>query len=235
MFKYIYETRYSDYRDFDTIKKSSLLEIIQEAAIRNSEESGYGVNALRNMNRAWILQGIDVKFEKNAATHIPIDAYTAVKSLKGVLSERGTILMQNGEVIAKSIANWCLLDTKRMRLAKVPVEMTNSYEHCDFDGDSFFTYERPEIIEDAPALYKVRVSNKELDTNKHLNNQKGAELLMDALPFDFEIKELSLIYPNPAYLGEELDVCVAEIENGYYIHLKNKDGKVCVAGTFECK
>lgn len=64
MYKYSYEPRYSDYKDFDTIKISSLLEIIQEAAIRNSEESGFGVNALRNMNRAWLLQGIDVRFEK---------------------------------------------------------------------------------------------------------------------------------------------------------------------------
>ena len=52
---------------------------------------------------------------------------------------------------------------------------------------------------------------------------------------DFKIKEISLIYPNSAYLGEELDVCVKKIESGYYVHLKNKDGKVCVAGTFESK
>ncbi len=233
MFKYTYETHYSDFRDFDTIKKSSLLEIIQEVAIRNSEESGFGVNALRNMNRAWLLQGIDVSFEKNAATHIPIEAYTAVKSLKGVLSDRGSVLMQNGEVIAKSIANWCLLDTERGRLARIPKEMTEAYEYYDFDDDSFFAYVRPELIEDAPHMYTIRVCNKELDTNKHLNNQKGAELLMDALPFDFEIKNMKIYYPNPAYLGQELSVCVKEIENGFYVHLKNDENTICVAGTFE--
>ena len=233
MFKYNYEIRYSDYKDFDTIKKSSLLEIIQEAAIRDSEKNGFGVNALRNMNRAWLLQGVDVRFEKNALTDAPIEARTAVKSLKGVLSERGTVLMQNGEVIAKSIANWCLLDTERGRLARIPMEMTDAYEHCDFDGDGFFTYDRPEIIEDAPHMYTIRVCNKELDTNKHLNNQKGAELLMDALPYDFEVGSMKIHYPNPAYLGQELSVCVKERENGYYVHLKNSEGRICVAGTFE--
>ncbi|MBQ3022990.1 MAG: hypothetical protein IJD91_06725 [Clostridia bacterium] len=233
MYKYLYDIRYSNFKDFDNVKVSTVLDAIQEVAIRNSEYAGFGINKLRKMDRAWLLQGMNVCFEKGIKTSFPIEAYTAVKSLKGVVSERGCIIMQNGETVAKSIANWCLLDTKRMRLAKVPEEMTNAYEHCDFDNDTFFIYERPEIIEDASALYKVRVSNKELDTNMHLNNQKGAELLMDALPFDFEIKKISLIYPNPAYLGEELDVCVAEIENGYYVHLKNQDGKICVAGTFE--
>jgi len=235
MFKYVYDIQYCDYKDFENVKVSTILNAIQEVAIRNSEYSGFGIAKLREMDRAWLLQGINVHFEKSIKTSSPIEVYTAVKSLHGVLSERGSVIKQDGEVVAKSIANWCLLDTKRMRLAKVPEEMTNAYEQCEFDGDSFFTYERPEIIEDVPSQYKVRVSNKELDTNKHLNNQKGAELLMDALPFDFEIKEISLIYPNPAYLGEELDVCVKEIENGYYVHLKNQENKVCVAGTFESR
>lgn len=232
MFKYIYDIQYCDYKDFDNVKVSTILNIIQEVAIRNSEYAGFGITKLREMNRAWLLQGINVRFEKSAETSSPIEAYTAVKSLHGVLSERGSIIKQEGVVLAKSIANWCLLDTNKMRLARVPEEMTNSYECCDFDGDEFFTYERPEICEDAPSLYKVRVFNKELDTNNHLNNQKGAELLMDALPFDFDIRDIKIIYPNPAYLGEELDVCVKETENGYYVHLKNADGKICVAGTF---
>ncbi len=235
MFKYIYDIRYCDYKDFENVKTSTILDAIQEVAIRNSEYAGFGVDKLREMDRAWLLQGMNVHFEKNIKTSASLEVYTAVKSLKGVLSERGTVIKQGGEIVAKSIANWCLLDTKRMRLAKVPEEMTNSYLHYDFNGDEFFTYKRPEIIEDTPSQYKVRVSNKELDTNKHLNNQKGAELLMDALPFDFEIKEISLIYPNSAYLGEELDVCVTEFENGYYVHLKNQENKVCVAGTFECR
>ncbi len=233
MYKYLYDIRYSDFKDFDTVKVSTILNAIQEVAIRNSEFAGFGIETLRNMNRAWLLQGMNVRFKKSVKTSSPIEAYTAVKSLRGVVSERGCVIKQNNETVAESIANWCLLDTERMRLAKVPKEMTDDYEHYDFEGDEFFTYQRPEIIEDVPCSYKVRVSNKELDTNKHLNNQKGAELLMDALPFDFEIKEISLIYPNSAYLGEELDVCITEIDNGYYIHLKNQDGKVCVAGTFK--
>ncbi len=234
MFRYDYNIRYSDYRDFETVKTSTILEVIQEVAILNSASCGFGIDTLRSMNRAWLLQGINVRIENSVSTNYPLVANTAVKSLKGVLSERGCIIEQNGKPVAKSIANWCLLDTERMRLARIPKEMTDSYEHYDF-GDEFFNYVRPEIIEDAHEIYKIRVSNKELDTNKHLNNQKGAELLMDAIPFDFEIKDIKLFYPNPAYLGEELSVCVKEVDNGYYVHLKNTDGAVCVAGTFENK
>lgn len=232
MYSYDYNIRYSDYKDFETVKTSALLEVIQEIAILNSASCGFGVDNLRNMNRAWLLQGINVRIENPVSTHYPLVANTAVKSLKGVLSERGTIIEQNGKTVAKSIANWCLLETNRMRLARIPKEMTDSYEYYDF-GDEFFTYVRPDVIENAPEKYKIRVSNKELDTNKHLNNQKGAELLMDALPFEFELRNIKIHYPNPAYLGEELSVCVKEIEKGYYVHLKNSENVICVAGTFE--
>lgn len=233
MFNYTYDIRYCDYKNFDTIKPSTLLDAIQEVSIRNCEYAGYGIDVLRKMNRAWLLQGINVRFEKKVTPHAPVEAYTAVKSLKGVLSERGCILKQNGQTVAKSISNWCLLDTEKMRLSRIPKEMLDAYEYYNFENDEFFTYQRPEIIEDAQAKYTIRVSNKELDTNRHLNNQKGAELLMDALPFDFGIKNISLFYPNPAYLGEELSVCVKELQKGYYVHLKNADNNVCVAGKFE--
>ena len=33
-------------------------------------------------------------------------------------------------------------------------------------------------------------------------------------------------------LGDELGICVEEIENGYYVHLQSMDGEICVAGEF---
>ena len=232
MHKYIYDIRYCDYKDFDTVKTSTVLDAVQEAAIRNSEQCGFGIEVLREKNVAWLLQGINLSFEKQVSTHFSLEVFTAVKNMRGVLSERGCTISQNGENVAKSIANWCLFNTQKKRLVRIPAEMIKSYDCYDF-GDDFFTYVRPEICEDAQEKYTIRVANKEIDTNKHLNNQKGAELLMDALPFDFEIKNIKIFYPNQAYLGEELSVCVKEIENGYYVHLKNKENNICVVGTFE--
>ena len=105
MYKYVYDIRYSDYKDFDTVKVSTVLNAIQEVAIRNSEYAGFGIDKLREMDRAWLLQGMNIRFEKSVKASSELEAYTAVKSLHGVLSERGTIIKQNGEIVAKSITN----------------------------------------------------------------------------------------------------------------------------------
>lgn len=231
MYEFEHKLRYSDYKDFDTVKVSTALELIQEAAIQDSDQFGFSIEKLREMNLAWLLLGYNVHFEKPISTKYPITTFTAVKNMKAATSVRGAKLLQNGEVIGKSIANWFMFDTIKMRPGKIPEEMLNCYGLYDF-GDDFFDYKKPEILEIENPAYTIRISNKDIDTNRHLNNEKGAELLMDALPFDFFFTDMSIIYKNQAHLGDILGVCVKELENGYYVHLETENKDVCVAATF---
>ena len=232
MFTYTYETRYGDFKDFENLKKGALLDIVQDISTKEADFCGYGVEQLREMNLAWLMQGINVCFEKPAKILKPIVVETAVQGIKGVISERGCILKQDGEVVAKTIANWFTFNTEKMRVCKIPEEIHNCYTLHNFN-DIFFTYKKPEILNNVDVAYKIRVSNKDIDTNKHLNNQKGAELLMDALPFEYDFKNLRILYKKSAFLGDELEVCVQKNENGYYVHLQTTDKQVCVVGEFE--
>lgn len=232
MYTFKYETRYGDYKDFDTVKIGSVLDMIQDVSTRDSARCGYDMNRLKEMKMAWLLQGINVHFEKPVKTNLPVEVYTAVKSLKGATSARGCFIKQNGTVVAKSIANWFLFDTEKMRIGRIPVEMVDAYEFYNFEDD-FFEYKKALTFEIENPEYIVRISNKEIDTNMHLNNQKGAELLMDALPFDFYFNHLNLIYKKSAYLGDELEVCMKKLDNGFYVHMQTKEKETCVAGTFE--
>lgn len=231
MFKYNYELRYGDYKDFDTVKPSAILDIVQDIAIRHSESCGFGLNKMREIGNAWLIQGIKLHFERPVKPNEKITAYTAIKNMHAATSERGCIIEQNGETVAKTVANWFLIDCNKLRPCRVPKEISEAYTTHDF-GDDFFEFIKPEL-QDAECINIIRVSNKEIDTNKHLNNQKSAELLMDALPFDFFFTDAVIFYKRAAYLGEELELCVKPIENGYYVHLQTKEKEICVAGTFK--
>ena len=231
MFGHTYETRYGDYKNFDEIKKSALLDIVQDVAIKHSQSLGYGLLALRDMELAWFLQGIKVRFEKPVSILHPVTVHTAVKDMRGFISDRGCILTQNGVVVGKTVASWFLIDTQTMKLRRIPEDMTLAYGAHDFN-DPFFSYKKIVSCE-APVVGSIKISNKDIDTNKHLNNQKGAELLMDALPYDFSFTDMNVLYKASTYLGDELEVCRKEIENGYYVHMQTKDKKICVMATFE--
>lgn len=232
MFTLEYETRYGDYKDFYTVKPSSVLDIIQDISTKDSARCGYDMDTLKSMNIAWLMQGINVQFVKPVRTHLPLEVSTAVKTLKGATSERGCFIKQNGETVAKSVANWFIFNTEKMRIGRITPEMTRAYEFYEFE-DEFFEYKKAPVLEIEKPEYRVRIANKEIDTNMHLNNQKGAELLMDALPFDFCFNNIKMIYKKQAHLGDELEVCRKEIPGGYYVHMQTKEKEICVAGTFE--
>ena len=193
MFTHTYETRYGDYKDFDTIKTGAVLDFVQDISIKDSERSGFGIHALNEMNLAWLMQGINVEFKKPVKTLLPIEVSTAVKTLKGVTSERGCIIRQNGAIVAKTVANWFLFNMEKMRISKVLPEMQSAYEFYEFD-DEFFIYKKLKTMEIDDYSYSIKVSNQDIDTNMHLNNQKGADLLMDALPFDYNFNYMNVLY-----------------------------------------
>lgn len=231
MFKFEYEPHYSDYRNFDFIKVSTALDLIQEAAVRDSESAGYSVRKLSDMNLAWLLFGYNLHFEKPILTKYPLTAFTAVKKVRASISERGTILYQNNIPVAKSIASWFMFNTAKMRPERIPDEILESYGQYDF-GDDFFDYKKVQLLSPEGPDYTVTVSNKDIDTNRHLNNVKGAEILTDALPFDFFFTDMNVVYKKQSRLHDKLGVFKKELENGFYVHLENEQNEVCVAGTF---
>ncbi len=231
MFSFKYETRYGDYKDYDNIKPGSIMDMVQDISTRASAACGYDIKKMRELKLAWLLQGVKVRFEKHIRPDFPIEIFTAVKPSNGVTSERGCFIKQNGEIVGKTVSNWFIFNAERQRPTRIPKDMLDAYEIYDFNDD-FFNYEKLKTYDIDEISYSLRISNKEIDTNMHLNNQKGAELLMDALPFDFYFNEMNVFYKKPAFLGDELDVCVNKLENGYYVHLQTKEKELCVAGTF---
>ena len=121
-----YETRYGDFKTPDTIKPSTILDIVQDIATRHSSECGYGMHRLKEMGIAWLMQGIKLHFDAPVKTMTLITANTAVKNMKGVISERGTILEQNGVAVAKTVAAWFMFDTNKMRPCRIPVHRLSS-------------------------------------------------------------------------------------------------------------
>ena len=230
MFSHQYFIRYGDYLDMETVKPASLLDMVQDISTLHSDACGYDMYTLHEKNLCWILQGLKLRLEQPVSVSKPVEIFTAVKNMKGVTSERGCILRQDGVTVAKTIANWVLFDSAAGKLCRIPKDMGEAYGFHDFEDD-FFSYGKPATAETSP-LWTLRVSRREIDTNNHLNNQKSAEILMDALPEGFRFKDLALYYKKSAYEGDVLTLCRAEIENGWYVELKTEDGELCVAGRF---
>ncbi len=224
MTEFLYETRYGDFKDFDNVKTATLLDIVQDISIKASEEAGYGIHVLHDRGLAWLMSGITVKILNTVDTRVPVLAKTAVQKMGGVTSNRGCILSQNGKVVAKSIANWFLMDIVEGRLTRISKEMLDAYPPHDF-GDEFFNYKKPHFPQFTGEGEKVKVCNRDIDTNSHLNNVKAVEIMLDALPMGFEFNTLDILYKRESYLGDTLSRRVVCEDNGYWVELSAADGE----------
>lgn len=228
MFEFLYETRYGDFKDFDNIKTATLLDIVQDISIKASEDAGYGIYNLHDKGLAWLMSGIKFKILKRVDTKNPILAKTGVHKMGGVTSNRGCILMQNGEVVAKSIANWFLMDIVDGKLAKIPREMLDAYPVHNFN-DEFFLYKKPKFPEFSGEGESVKVCNRDIDTNCHLNNVKALEIMSDGISADFEFNTIEVLYKRESYLGDALTREVIKGDNGYFVALLGEDKDINVA------
>lgn len=231
MFSIKYIPRYGDYKDYEHIKTSSVLDMIQDVSTRASAHYGYDIHTLRDMKRAWLLQGINLHYDSEIRPDAQIEIFTAVTPSNGVTSERCCIIEQNGKKVGKSVACWFLFNSEKQRPVRIPKEMLDVYEVAEFD-DVFLKFRKMDLLDCENVWRSVVVSNKEIDTNLHMNNRKSAELLMDALPFDFYFNDINIIYKKPAFLGDKLDICIKELEDGFYVHMQNTEKEIFVAGTF---
>lgn len=225
-----YETRYGDYKDFKTVKISCLLDLAQDVAIKHSDSCGFSISKLKEMNLAWLIQGINLHINTPVKTDYKITAKTGIKNMKGVTSERCCQFFQNGTEVAKVITNWFLFDTKNNKPCRIPDEIVSAYETENYD-EEFFAFKKP-LLFDFDKIRVIAVGNRDIDTNNHLNNQKAAEILMDALPFDFDFCDISLHYKKSAYLGDSLQLCRRKIDSGYFVCLCNNENELCVVATF---
>lgn len=230
MFSHRYQVRYGDYLDRRVVKPSSLLDMVQDVSSLHSAACGYDIETLYDRGLCWILQGMKLRLEQPVRVAEDIEIFTAVQGMKGVISERGCILRQNGVTVAKTLANWVLFDLAAGKFARFPEGMAEAYGCHDFQDD-FFHYHKPLPVEAAP-LWTVRVGWKEIDTNRHLNNEKGAELLMDALPEGFAFRDMTVYYKKSAHEGDVLTLSRAEIGGGWYAALHFADGALCCAASF---
>ncbi len=231
MYKCTYKIRYSDLKDFDTVKNSSVIDFLQDISVRHSESVGYSIKKLYEYGIAWLLKGWKIDFIDKIDPSKDITVETGVRNPKRVTSDRLYTITQDGVLKVKCTSVWFSFDVVNLKPCKVPGEIVDLYLKTPVTDD-FDTYKNPEDFADGETLDTITVSARDIDTNHHLNNQKSAEMLMSAVPEDFSYKSAVIHYKKAAHLNDCLTVS-RKIENNSCLVRLSMNGETCVLGQFE--
>lgn len=210
--------------DFNGVAKtSSIMKYIQSAAQCQLTEGGMSYDNLKSNNRAFILSRVKLEILKPLRAHAPLTAVTYPCESRGYSFLRCYQLESDGEVVARAISVWALIDTESRALVKVN-DFNLGLPTLPQNGLVLGAMKLPSNMTDIGG-YGVHYGD--VDQNRHMNNTKYPDMYSSFLPLNGKmIRSITISYSNEAQIGEKLRVQRGE-ENGlFYFRTVRSDGKV---------
>ena len=143
------------------------------------------------------------------------------------------VVSQEGILKVKCTSVWFAFDTVNLKPRKIPQELLNRYLETPVT-EEFDEYRNPEDFDNGQEIDRLTVTLRDIDTNHHLNNQKSSEILMSALPENFNYNNSVIHYKKSAHLKDMLTVTRKLDKNTCSVRLSS-DNETCVLGVFEIR
>ena len=210
--------------DFNGVAKtSSIMKYIQTAAQCQLTEGGMSYDNLRERGKAFILSRVKLEILKPLLTYTPLTAVTYPCESRGYSFLRCYALESDGEIVARAISVWALIDTETHALVKVN----------DFDlglptlPQNDLVLRAMKMPADMTDIGGYGVHYGDVDRNMHMNNTKYPDMYSNFLPLEGRmIRSITINYSSEAKIGEKLRVQRAEADGFYYFRTVRSDGKV---------
>ncbi|HHY04004.1 MAG TPA: acyl-ACP thioesterase [Thermoanaerobacterales bacterium] len=180
---------------------TSLMNFLNDVAMRQSEQLGVGIDYLKGKKAAWVLYKWDIRIHNYPMFNEKITVKTAPHSFRKFYAYRKfEMLNKNKEKLVSANSVWLLVDTQKKRPIKITKDMYKAYQISkDFDEP----LEIGEIGQltsfDMQKNFNVRYSD--IDTNSHVNNVKYAAWSLETVPLDI-IQNYTMTNLKIAYLKE---------------------------------
>ena len=210
--------------DFNGVAKtSSIMKYIQSAAQCQLTEGGMSYDNLKSNNRAFILSRVKLEILKPLRAYAPLTAVTYPCESRGYSFLRCYQLESDGEVVARAISVWALIDTESRALVKVN-DFNLGLPTLPQNGLVLGAMKLPSNMTDIGG-YGVHYGD--VDQNRHMNNTKYPDMYSSFLPLNGKmIRSITISYSNEAQIGEKLRVQRGEENGFYYFRTVRSDGKV---------
>lgn len=225
MFEKIYEARFSDLGYDGCFKMGSTLNLLQDVSFAHADSAGIDETALNSRGIALLLSGWRVKFFEKL-TDKAVTVKTGIMRVGRCEAFRKYEIWQDGICKVAATGIWFSVDTKIRKVCRVPQEYVDAFERID-EVDNGIPFERFLPRDDCGHLQTFTVERRDTDPNRHFNNVKSVEKIMELVPDDFDTAEICIKYRKEVRQGDKVSVFGKETDKGYYFEIRNRDDAVC--------
>ena len=210
--------------DFNGVAKtSSIMRYIQTAAQCQLTDNGMSYDNLKSNKRAFILSRLKLEVLRPLRAYTPLTAITYPCESRGYSFLRCYALESDGELVARAISVWALIDTESRSLVRVN-DFNLGLPTLPQNGLILGAMRMPSTLVDIGG-YGVHYGD--VDQNRHMNNTKYPDMFSSFLPLENKmIRSITIHYSAEAAMGDKLRVQRAEEGGFFYFRTVRSDGKV---------
>ena len=221
-----YEFRYGDLDKNGRIKVSTVLDLLQDAAIEHASVSGLDADFLESQSIVFLLDGWRIKFIKHLNKN-EVTVSTGIIRIRKCETLRKFEIIQDGECKAVVTSMWFAVNTEKKSIARLTDDFYSGFDSVSED-DNGLEYINLRPLKGAELAGSCRVTGRDIDSNNHMNNVKSVEVLLDYLPEDFSFSELRVKYRKELLPDEEIRIYAKEKEDAFCLEIRNAEDKPCV-------
>lgn len=187
--------------DVDSTYRANLnffFKLIQDVAGNHSHLKGCSLPMLRMEGKTWVITRTVLDIRKYPYWPQYVDVATLPLEYAGYNAPRGVVISLDGEEIARSFSNWCVLDIGNGHRPVRPDFLSGRMPPVSAKDDPYgFGSRRPkaETYDSVPDLkqlcvFRPRMGFLDSDYNGHINNISYLNAIVDALPRDYLVSHL---------------------------------------------
>lgn len=219
MYRIDTKVRYSECGEDGKIKLASIINLFQDASSAQSESLGVGMDYLKSVKRAWVLNSWQIIVERYPKAHEEIEVTTWPTGFRGVFGPRNFCLKtQDGEMLAYAHTLWVYMDIENGMPAK-PSEEEKAIYGTEPPLEMEYASRKIKMPEEAKVVDTISVRKYHIDTNSHVNNCQYVQMAVEVLPEDFQTKQVRVEYKKSAVYGEKIVIKMAEEEERIVVEL----------------
>ena len=219
MYRIDTKVRYSECGEDGKIKLASIINLFQDASSAQSESLGVGMDYLKSVKRAWVLNSWQILVERYPKAHEEIEVTTWPTGFRGVFGPRNFCLKtQDGEMLAYAHTLWVYMDIENGMPTK-PSEEEKAIYGTEPPLEMEYASRKIKMPEEAKVVDTISVRKYHIDTNNHMNNCQYVQMAVEVLPEDFRTKQVRVEYKKSAVYGDKIVIKMAEEEERIVVEL----------------
>jgi acyl-ACP thioesterase len=233
-----FELRFFEMNKLGIASTISILTLLQETAAEHCYYAGHDLFSLMSENLGWVLLSGAMQMERYPLYKEKIIIRTWISKYHAIRGFRENIIYdENYNIIGRARGLWVYYDIKKRRPKKIDPDFLKKWSSCKTVSLEHDITNKIEPLNSVEYKKEFKVNMYDTDTNKHVNNLRYLQWLMESIP-DEIVDNYYLYFIDGRFISEAhygdliLSLTKQDVDENSFIHTIQIKGsnKVCATG-----